>query len=289
MGLVAPWLFTGDLRLAKLDNQTKRKLEHLFGMRSGYVLDFSNDSFADFVETAINIDPYRKFDPTLSKARLLRKIWETEDATTVRRLNSELLEHWYTTERFSDVEISQNDLSIYEDLLEQYGEPDSNLSAEGLEFLNKDLGEIDFTSLSKELTAQDLTSDRLREIELCVNAGAYLAVMFLAGSTIEGLLLEVAEKNVMEFEGAASAPRDKRGKALATRQWGLSSLITTSRELGLLSDDTERFAHHIRNYRNYIHPRQQAKQSFQPKRETAEIAFQVVKAVLRDLQTAFSD
>jgi hypothetical protein len=39
--------------MADLDNATKRKLESIFDMSGGYVLDFSNASFADFVRTAI--------------------------------------------------------------------------------------------------------------------------------------------------------------------------------------------------------------------------------------------
>lgn len=34
----------------RFDNTTKQKLEQIFGMAGGYVLDFSNASFAAFVE-----------------------------------------------------------------------------------------------------------------------------------------------------------------------------------------------------------------------------------------------
>jgi hypothetical protein len=55
----------------------QRKLESIFEMGGGYSLDFSNSSFADFVKTAIGLDPYMKYDGG-SKAVLLRKIWQTE-------------------------------------------------------------------------------------------------------------------------------------------------------------------------------------------------------------------
>ena len=42
-------------------------------MGSGYVLDFSNASFAEFVQTGLGFDPYKKYDGG-SKALLLRKI-----------------------------------------------------------------------------------------------------------------------------------------------------------------------------------------------------------------------
>ncbi|WP_067798229.1 hypothetical protein [Actinomadura formosensis] len=57
--------------MAALDNATKRKLEPIFGMSSGYVLDFSNARFADFVKTAIGIDSYEKYPPA---SRLVFKV-----------------------------------------------------------------------------------------------------------------------------------------------------------------------------------------------------------------------
>src|SRR5471032_2219363 len=40
------------LIVATVDNLLKQKLGHLLGMRGGYVLDFSNASFADFVRNS---------------------------------------------------------------------------------------------------------------------------------------------------------------------------------------------------------------------------------------------
>lgn len=44
-----------------LSNATKRKLEALLGMGSGYVLDFTNATFQDFVLTAIGVDPTMRY------------------------------------------------------------------------------------------------------------------------------------------------------------------------------------------------------------------------------------
>ncbi|MFP4635930.1 MAG: hypothetical protein ACLFRD_08715 [Nitriliruptoraceae bacterium] len=93
--------------MADLDNATKRKLELLFDMSGGYVLDFSNASFADFVKTAIGIDPYDKYPPE-SKARLLRRIWQVEPWPLVAKLNRELLEHWRVGKLVSDATWSED-------------------------------------------------------------------------------------------------------------------------------------------------------------------------------------
>jgi hypothetical protein len=42
--------------------------------------------------------------------------------------------------------------------------------------------------------------------------------------------------------------------------WTLSELITVSHALGLLGEDVAKHANQVRNFRNYIHPRQQLKE-----------------------------
>ena len=47
--------------MGAIDNSLKFKLETLFGMGTGYLLDFSNSTFADFVQTSIGFNPYDRF------------------------------------------------------------------------------------------------------------------------------------------------------------------------------------------------------------------------------------
>lgn len=77
-----------------LGASTKVKLESIFGMSGGYVLDLTNATFADLVRTSIGVDPYEKYGEDLSKARLLRLLWAEEPRRSVARLNLDLLEHW---------------------------------------------------------------------------------------------------------------------------------------------------------------------------------------------------
>ena len=74
------------------DNTVKSMLEDLFGMPSGYVMDFSNASFASFVEPWIGVDPYDRYQG--SKAAVLRQIWAKEPSEVVAQLNLDLLDHW---------------------------------------------------------------------------------------------------------------------------------------------------------------------------------------------------
>lgn len=65
-------------------------------MSSGYVLDFSNDTFAEFFRETADIDIYsqkyaRNGD---SKAKRLRALWEIESDALVGKVLSGLLEIW---------------------------------------------------------------------------------------------------------------------------------------------------------------------------------------------------
>lgn len=74
----------------------KRVFEDLFGMASGYVLDFSNKTFAEFFRETINIDIYAPkyaFNGD-SKAKRLRVFWETEPDVLVGKVLAGLLEVW---------------------------------------------------------------------------------------------------------------------------------------------------------------------------------------------------
>ncbi|MBU3105141.1 hypothetical protein [Clostridium gasigenes] len=81
--------------MANLDYTTLRAIEELFEMDSGYVLDFSNTSFARFVKGVIGIDIYydKGYDVYCSKANKLRQIFENESNIKVSRLVSSLLSY----------------------------------------------------------------------------------------------------------------------------------------------------------------------------------------------------
>jgi hypothetical protein len=81
--------------MANLTFGEKMKLEKLFGMSSGYVLDFSNRTFQEFVadSTHCNIlDPKYEYASS-SKANRLRKFWACEPNYVVGKLTGDLLEY----------------------------------------------------------------------------------------------------------------------------------------------------------------------------------------------------
>lgn len=87
--------------MAKLDFIEKDCFERLFGMGSGYVLDFSNRSFQEFVYSVMQIDIYAKYSG-LSKAKILRSIIADYDNVTVGKLLLELMRYMQAKDMITD-------------------------------------------------------------------------------------------------------------------------------------------------------------------------------------------
>ncbi len=73
----------------------RRKFEQLLGMSSGYVLDFTNRTFAEFIKdsTGRNIYDARYANASGSKAHRLRAFWEKEDNRVVGKLMNDMLDY----------------------------------------------------------------------------------------------------------------------------------------------------------------------------------------------------
>ena len=67
--------------MAQMTYIEKDYFERLFDMETGYVLDFTNDTYQRFVADTINIDVYKKYH-NLSKAKILRAIMDDCDNVT---------------------------------------------------------------------------------------------------------------------------------------------------------------------------------------------------------------
>jgi len=266
--------------MANLGNSDILKLEKLFDMSGGYVLDFNNNSFGHFVETCLSFDPYSRYEG--SKANILRQIWRGESAASVAKLNLELIERWRLNKLLGEVELTPSEQQIADELEVQFGAVANDESPEDLEFLALDFGQLDIRALPLELSSQDVVRARLDEIAKCLEVGAPLAVIFLVGSTLEGLLADLARSHASDYTGSSAAPK-VQGVVKPLPKWTLAELIVVSRALGVLRKDVMSHADHVREFRNYIHPRQQIAENFEPRMITARIAQQVLFATLEDL------
>lgn len=152
------------------------------------------------------------------------------------------------------------------------------------DFLKRDFSDVHFDGLGLEPSVLIVLEQRVKEIEKCYSAGSPLAVILLAGSTLEGVLLGIATCHPRAFNSASAAPKDASGKVRAFQAWSLNSFIDVSRELQLIEHDTHKFSHALRDFRNYIHPFEQLASGFSPREHTAKICLQVLKAASHDLR-----
>lgn len=93
----------------------KIKLEKLFEMGSGYVLDFSNNSFQSFVFDSVGIDIYSGNYGEASKANLLRVFFSQEPPNIVSKLIDDLLEYWKVKKLTNGFNITTIENSLYEE------------------------------------------------------------------------------------------------------------------------------------------------------------------------------
>jgi hypothetical protein len=152
------------------------------------------------------------------------------------------------------------------------------------DFLRREFSDVRFDGLGLEPSVLAVLEQRVKEIEKCYTSGAPLAVILLAGSTLEGVLLGMATSHPREFNCASAAPKDSTGKVRAFQAWTLNSFIDASRELSLIEHDTHKFSHALRDFRNYIHPFEQLASGFAPRDHTAKICLQVLRAASHDLR-----
>lgn len=151
------------------------------------------------------------------------------------------------------------------------------------EFLKQEFLKIDLLPLGLDFQFEQVITQRLNEIEKSLRYESALAVIFLCGSTLEGLLLHIATQNLQKFNSSKSAPKDKDGKVIQLHKWTLDSLINVAFEQDFIKLDIKKFSHTLKDFRNYIHPREQATQNFNPDKHTAEISWKVLQATISNL------
>ena len=148
------------------------------------------------------------------------------------------------------------------------------------DFLKIEFSEIPLQEIGLDQIITETIILRLDEIKKCLVVDSPLAVIFLAGSTLEGILLGIALKHNEQFNKSISSPKDVEGKVKKFQDWTLNNFIDVAYELGILKEDVKRFSHELRNFRNYIHPYSQVSSRFNPDKHTATICWQVLKAAI---------
>lgn len=270
-------------------------LEKTFEMGGGYVLNFSNPSFQQFILNVCEIDIYESKYAVYgdSKAKRLRVFWQIESDKTVGRLTNEMLAYLKTNRKINNLEISKNEAVIFNDCLrianrlrgvsDKINQNDTSETTED-DFLKRDYKNISIEKLDIDSSVLEILKERLIEIHKSLKSESSLSVVILSGSVLEGILLGMALKNMKEFNQSPSSPKNKEtSKVLPFQDWTLSNLIDVAYSIGLLGLDVKNFSHSLRDFRNYIHPFQQMSSGFSPDIDTAKISWQVLQAAISDL------
>jgi len=115
--------------MSDLSNIEKRKLERDLGMSSGYILNFSNRTFAEFMEEVANVDIYsERYDyGSGSKANRMRAFWDQESNYAVAQVLEALLNDWDEYAGNSDKPPSDNFSKIILRLKESAPVPEINV------------------------------------------------------------------------------------------------------------------------------------------------------------------
>ncbi|WP_282010511.1 hypothetical protein [Nitrospina watsonii] len=268
--------------MASLTPLEKKCFENILNMAGGYVLDFSDRSFGEFFRDSvgINITDVKYTSNGGSKAKKLRAFWEKETDRVVGKALKEMLEIWlYENPNQKENQDYKNCQKTIERLLGTKNK--SDLTED--EFLQKEFGDFSIAKLPIEPGLLPVLESRLEETLKCLKVGSPLAIIFLCGSILEGILLSIAISNPKVFNQSKSSPKDKDGKTKKFEDWGLGNYIDVAYEIGILKLDVKKFSHALRDFRNYIHPYEQMCSGFYPDMHTAKICFQVLKAAVAEL------
>jgi hypothetical protein len=105
--------------MSDLTFKEKSLLEKLFGMQTGYVLDFSDRTYQDFIGEALGIDIFNpKYNyRSGSKANRLRGFWKVETNYKVGVLIERLLDYWISNARAGNFSYNQSDEMLYQECL----------------------------------------------------------------------------------------------------------------------------------------------------------------------------
>ena len=273
--------------MSSLGHLEKEYFEELFDMDSGYVIEFTNESFERFFKTTVGDDIYddKYSEYGTSKAKRLRSYWDNEPDKKVGKVLNEMLDLWVFEQHKQG--LNPEDNSIYKKCRSfaagLFGGNEDAESSED-EFLKKDFGDIPITEIDLDEHLIQILTNRYEEAQKALKNGLPLSTIFMCGSILEGLLLGMANKYPKDFNKSELSAKNKDGKVKTFNFWTLSQFIDAAHDLGILGLDVKKFSHYLRDFRNYIHPYEQMNSGFNPNIETAKICLQVLRAAIISIQ-----
>lgn len=140
--------------MAELDYKENFLIEKLFEMPTGYVLDFSNNSFQSFIYDSIKVNIYddKYFYASGSKANRLRGFFTEEPSYKVGQLLTALLDYWYTKAIANEPGFDhERDKNIYTECLKIAKKLKEEKIVEEIEVIKEIEDDRDFNLLAKSI------------------------------------------------------------------------------------------------------------------------------------------
>ena len=198
--------------MSALKINDKRIFEKLF-TNEGYVLDFNDPRFEEFFrEYGINIEEEKYHFKGRSKMNRLRAFWEIEPNNVVGTVLQALLEYANAIKEINPKLKLQAEKIICR-LLDQNYKSENTQEKEDA-FLKQEFKDISIHKLNIDRVTTEVIEQRMEEIKKCLKSKSPLATILLCGSTLEGILLDIASNHQQLFKSANSSPKDNKGKVL---------------------------------------------------------------------------
>lgn len=139
--------------MAEINYADKRIIEKLLDMGSGYVLDFSNRTFEEFVYDAVGINIYEsKYDfESGSKANRLRAFFKLESNYRVGTLLEAFCEYWNSQVGLYSSTFDSNDQHLCDKCREIAIRLKQDSVIEEIEVIKEDVNDKDITLLAKSI------------------------------------------------------------------------------------------------------------------------------------------
>lgn len=271
---------------ATLNQLDRDVIESVLQMGSGYVLDFSDRTFADFFrDFGVEIDDYQYRVDGDSKARRLRVFLRTSTPGLVGKVLAALIDR---RELRSPDGLKPQEVEHCRAIVGRLTGASGSSPKKGAELeaeLLRRVFQPDLLSrLPLDVALIKVLIGRMEEAHACIESKAYLGAVILCGSVLEGMCLGVGCRSPERVNRAYSAQYNRAVPPF--HDWKLREWIEVLGRLGDLSPNVEKFGQSLRDFRNYVHPSEQLAHKFSPDQYTARIGFHVVVAAVEDLTRA---
>lgn len=142
----------------------------------------------------------------------------------------------------------------------------------------------DFSKLAGEMPGLvELLQKRWKEIQGCMNVGAYWSALVLMGSTLEGLVMARCNLDSQKVQRTSRAPKQDDGQVKSLADWRFTELIVAAIELGWLTASPKDFKAGLRKYETLIHPFSQAAARIEINQDSAHNAWKTLNKAIEDL------